>query len=76
MTGNLGFPCNQLRSVRPDRFLPLVSVPGTRLVRLTKGLAVARLAETCMGGLILDAFCRNADLADAAALSSALDLMI
>jgi hypothetical protein len=75
-TGNLNYPKNHRRSLRPAELLPLAEVPGTRLFSLYKGADQAALQADGMAGHILDSSSTDADLADTAALIDALDLVI
>ncbi len=64
------------RSMALAHFLPLFGLPGVTLVTLQKGSAAAQRFEIAPAPKLWDAMDEMADLADTAALVTALDLVI
>lgn len=75
-TGSLTYRANHRRSVTPDQFIGLASVPGVQLVSLYKGDAHNEFLDSGMAGLIFDACGDDRDFADTAAIIDEMDLMI
>ena len=73
-SGGEVYPRNHLRSIRLERFAPLIGMPGLSFVSLQKGAAAAQLGAT--GWPIVDRMDQCHDLLDTAALIGELDLVI
>jgi hypothetical protein len=72
--GGAVYPRNHLRSIRLERFAPLIRMRGLSFVSLQKGDEAAQLAA--LGWPIADRMDECQDLLDTAALISELDLVI
>lgn len=75
-TGNAKYPRNEIRSVSPEAFCGIAARPDVQLFSLYKGPAIDDLRRSSVGERIIDASSDDQDLADAAGVISALDLVI
>jgi tetratricopeptide (TPR) repeat protein len=74
--GNPRYKGDRQRSVRLDRFLPLLCTPGVDWISLQKGDAASQIKSLPAGIEVKDASSGDRDLADAAATIATLDLVI
>lgn len=75
-TGSTTYRANNRRSVTPEMFLGLATVPGVQLFSLYKGDLHKAFLQSGMAGLIVDACGADRDFADTAAVIEQMDLMI
>lgn len=75
-TGNPDFPANHKRSVPPQAFAPLATLPRTQLFSLEKDSVAQALFASGMQGLVLDVCSDDRDLADTAALIEEMDYVV
>jgi len=74
--GNPRHENDRNRSAPLERFLPLLALPGLRLVSLQKGAGSEQLAALGAGALIPDLGAALHDYADTAAILAAIDLVV
>lgn len=75
-SGSHTFRGNRWRAVALERFLPLLEIPGLRLVSLQKGPAERELQASGAEGPILDLGRRIRDFGETAAVVQRLDLVV
>ncbi|MGC1464062.1 MAG: tetratricopeptide repeat protein [Terracidiphilus sp.] len=74
--GNPRYKADRLRSVKVDKFLPLLRMPGFMWISLQKGEAAEQLADIPEDVFVWDGSSGDRDLAETAALIATLDLVI
>jgi len=75
-TGSTTNSINRRRSASPEDYLGLATLPGVQLFSLYKGPDHAKFLASGMAGLIVDACGDDRDMADAAGVIDAMDLVI
>jgi len=74
--GSAGFAQAKRKATDLWRFLDLAAIPGVQLFGMCKGAREAEITAMGAGGLIVNTAGTDRDLADAAALCEAMDLVI